>query len=69
VVDYCLPGADGLELLKQLNDICPSTRTILITAYGSPEVKDQAYHLRACQYLAKPFHIEDLMYTVQQVLS
>jgi two-component system response regulator YesN len=69
VVDYCLPGADGLELLRQLNEICPDTRTLLITAYGSPEVQDQAYHLCACQYLAKPFHIEDLMCTVQQVLA
>ena len=69
VVDYCLPGADGLELLRQLQDICPDTRTILITAYGSREVEDEAFHLRTCQYLAKPFHIEDLMSTVQQVLS
>ena len=69
VIDYRLPGLNGLDLIKQLNDVCPGTQTILITAYGSPELEDEAYRLRAHRYFAKPFHIEDLMYTVQEVLS
>ena len=69
VIDYRLPGTSGLDLIKQLKDISPTTQTIVVTAYGTPELEDEAYRLHAYRYLAKPFHIEDLMYTVQEALS
>jgi DNA-binding NtrC family response regulator len=69
VIDYRLPGINGLDLIKRLQNICPHTQTILITAYSSPELEDQAYRLQTYRYLAKPFHIQDLMYTVQKALA
>jgi two-component system response regulator (stage 0 sporulation protein F) len=69
VIDHRLPGISGLDLIKRLQDLSPSTQTILITAYSSPELEDEAYRLRAYRYFAKPFHIEDLMCTVQNALS
>jgi CheY-like chemotaxis protein len=69
VIDYVLPGLSGLDLMRRLRDLCPSILTILMTAYSSPELEEEAYHLHAFRYLAKPFHIQDLMCTVQQVLS
>lgn len=68
VVDFRLPGLNGLDLLKQVRSISPRTKTILITAYGSTEIREEAYRLHACRYLDKPFHIEDLMRAVQSAL-
>ena len=68
VVDYQLPGSNGLDLIRQLQDLSPDTQTIVITAYSSPELEDEAHRLRAYRYMEKPFHIQELMCTVQQAL-
>jgi two-component system response regulator AtoC len=69
VIDYRLPGLDGLDLIRRLREVSPETRTIMITAYSSPELEDEALRLRAARYLEKPFRIQDLMYTIEKVLS
>ena len=69
VVDFRLPGINGLDLIEQVQKIQPDIKTILITAYGSEEIEQEAYRLRACSYLRKPFHIEKLMWTVQGALA
>ena len=69
VIDFRLPGINGLDLIEQLKVISPDTQTILITAYSSPHVESEAQRLSTYDYLAKPFRIEDLMCTVQKALS
>lgn len=69
VVDYRLPGLDGLDLIRRLATVSPATHTIVITAYSSAELEEEALRLRAARYLEKPFRIQDLMRTIQEVLS
>jgi DNA-binding NtrC family response regulator len=69
VIDYRLPGLNGLELIHRLREVSPETQTIVITAYSSPEIEEQANHLQACRYLEKPFRIQELMSTVRQALA
>jgi len=69
VVDYRLPGLSGLDLLERLQEISPETQTIVITAYSSPELENEAARLSASRYLEKPFRLQELMYTVQEVLA
>ncbi len=69
VIDYRLPGLSGLDLIEQLKDVSPETQTIVITAYSSPELEDEAHRLQAYRYLEKPFHIQELMCTVREALS
>lgn len=68
VIDCRLPGSSGLDLIQTLQKASPQTQTILITAYGSPEVEEQARHLQARYYLEKPFPIQELLLAVRQVL-
>jgi len=68
ISDLRLPGMDGLELLERARRIDPEIRTLLITAYGSPEVESRAKGL-ANVYLAKPFRLQELIRRVEQLLA
>jgi DNA-binding NtrC family response regulator len=69
VVDFRLPGINGLDLIERVQSVSPDTKTILITAYGSPEIEKKAHRLDICRYLNKPFRIEELMCTVQSIFA
>jgi DNA-binding response OmpR family regulator len=47
-------GAQGLDVLTRAREHAPSTRTILLTAYGSPEVEREARHRGVDALLHKP---------------
>ena len=47
-------GAQGLEVLTSARKHAPNTRTILLTAYGSPEVEREARHRGVDAFLHKP---------------
>ena len=68
ICDYCLPGQDGLSVIAELKQISPSTQTILMTGFGSDQVKQQAGEISG-GYLAKPFDLLDLVVMVQQVMD
>ena len=42
ITDYRLPGMDGLDFLKRIQDSHSGTMTILITAYGNEGVVAEA---------------------------
>ncbi len=54
VVDLRMPGMDGLEVIRVVNQTSPDTEVILLTAYGSTETAIQALRLRVHDYLLKP---------------
>ncbi len=68
ISDYRLPGINGLELLERARQIHPDLRTILITAFGSPEVEERAREL-ANAYLPKPFRLQDILRVVERILT
>ena len=67
ISDLRLPGINGLELLRRANQLRPALRSILITAYGSPEIEKEAQEL-ANAYLPKPFRLHDLIRLVERVM-
>ena len=42
LIDYKLPGIDGLTFSKKIQEICPDTIKILITAYKNKKVVSEA---------------------------
>ena len=54
-------GIEGLELLSYIKRNWPKTEVIVMTAYGSEEMKQEAYERGALHYFTKPIDIEDLM--------
>jgi PAS domain S-box-containing protein len=54
LLDYNLPGSDGLELLKDLNQILKDTvPVILVTSYGDEEIAVMSLRLGADDYVVK----------------
>jgi CheY-like chemotaxis protein len=69
VTDQRMPGMNGLDLIRQVQEIHPETQFILITAYGTDNVLTQAQNLGTYRYFTKPFHIEDFVQTVLEALQ
>ena len=61
VVDLKMPGKSGLELVKALSQIDPSTKTVVLTGYGSIATAIDAVRLGATYYLSKPADADDIV--------
>lgn len=61
VVDLRMPGKSGLELVRELHRIDPSTRIIVLTGYGSIATALEAVRLGARHYLTKPADVDELI--------
>jgi two-component system response regulator AtoC len=60
VMDLKMPGADGLEVLKQLKITESDIPVIMISAFGDVNDAVEAMKLGAEDYLVKPFETEEL---------
>ena len=69
ITDYKMPGMDGIDLAKAVQDISPQTRIILMTAYGSQVLSETAQVLNLAGYLDKPFSVAQFREMVTQVLE
>lgn len=58
-------GIEGLELLTYIKKISPSTEVIIMTAYGSEEIREDAYRRGAFYYYEKPIDIPHLVGKVE----
>ncbi len=69
LIDYVMPGMDGIEFLDKLRHDHPKLRTIMMTAYGTPNAVLGALKKRVCDFLVKPFSMADLRTTVSTALD
>jgi DNA-binding response OmpR family regulator len=60
-------GIEGLELLSYIKRQWPKTEVIIMTAYGSEEIKQEAYERGAEYYYTKPIDIDALMLRVSEM--
>lgn len=59
-------GIEGLELLSYIKNISPLTKVIIMTAYGSDEMRESAYRRGAYFYYEKPVDMDDLLTKVRE---
>jgi DNA-binding NtrC family response regulator len=59
VLDLRLPDMNDLSLLGTLRQLLPGTTLILMTAFGTPEIIEDAQALGAT-VLSKPFELDEL---------
>jgi two-component system response regulator AtoC len=66
LLDVVLPGIDGIEVLRQIRRINPATVVLMMSAYHMVDRAVESMKLGAYDYLIKPFHITDLLNTIQR---
>lgn len=60
VVDLRLGGSSGLACVKQLHDIDPAMRIVVLTGFASISTAVEAVKLGATNYLMKPANTDDI---------
>lgn len=60
VLDLNLPGADGMTVLRTLRKTDRDTKVLILSARSEVSDKVDGLDAGANDYLAKPFHLEEL---------
>ena len=60
IIDMNMPGLTGLEVLDRMKVSQPETEVIILTGQGTIESAVNAMKLGACDYLTKPFPLDEL---------
>ena len=68
VTDLRMPKMSGLDLLREIRGLSPTTEVIIVTAYGSMEVAVEALRLRAFDFVMKPYTVEGLKECIKRAL-
>ncbi len=67
LIDYKMPGMDGMELLKRVKRINPEVDVIMMTAYGTIETAVQAMKVGAVDYVTKPIELDELLILIDRI--
>ncbi len=69
ISDIRMPEMSGLDLLLEIRQTYPSTKVIIMTAYGSHEIQQQANERGCFKYIEKPFEIQDLRQMILNIVE
>ena len=68
ITDLLMPEVSGFEVIEKLRVGCPDTRIIAVAGTGS-ELLDRAQSLGADRVLSKPFHVQEVLDVVKELLA
>ena len=69
LLDYKMPGLNGLETLVEIKRAHTTTPVVIMTAHGTTETAIEAMKLGAYDYLLKPFDAEELKRIVAEATA
>jgi CheY-like chemotaxis protein len=69
VSDIHMPEMDGLELMAQIKNKHPGLPVVLITGYSVSEARKIAMEKGADAFVAKPFHMKEILDVVNNLLN
>jgi len=67
LLDYKMPGMDGMAVLKEVKDLNPEIDVILMTAYGTIETAVKAMKAGAADYITKPIELDELLLQIEKI--
>ena len=67
ITDIRMPGLTGLDILPRIRRLKPETPIIVITAYGSDDVRRRSLERGATTYLEKPIHLSKLRTVIREM--
>lgn len=68
LLDYMMPGMDGMSALRQIRTRFPDTYVVMFTGKGSEEIAVELMKGGASDYILKPFNNQDLVERIENVL-
>jgi two-component system response regulator PilR (NtrC family) len=69
ISDIKMPDMTGVDVLRAAKGIDPDIVAMMITAFASTETAIEAMRLGACDYLNKPFDVDELKIKVREKLE
>ncbi|MEJ5300009.1 MAG: sigma-54 dependent transcriptional regulator [Thermodesulforhabdaceae bacterium] len=69
LLDWHLPGKDGVSFLSEVKTHFPFTQFIVITAFGTIGRAVEAMKAGAYQYCTKPVNLEELLVIIEKALK
>jgi DNA-binding response OmpR family regulator len=69
VLDFNLPGLDGLQALARIHAFDPAVRVVMITGHGSVEMAVQAIKAGAYDFLTKPVALSKLRLVLEKAFG
>jgi CheY-like chemotaxis protein len=69
ITDYMMPDIDGLKLAESVRGIAPDTRVVLMTAYGTSELRGTVTHQKLDGYIDKPFTMSEIRTIVEKTIT
>lgn len=67
ILDLKMPEIDGIDTMREMKKIDPSTYFIILTGYGTVETAVEAMKLGAYDYLAKPVNLDELELIIERI--
>ena len=67
LTDLQVPTIGGMELLKRIRANSPESAVIMLTQYGTIKTAIEATKLGAADYIAKPFHMDELLTKLDRI--
>jgi DNA-binding NtrC family response regulator len=69
LTDLKMPGMDGIELLKKIQELDRDTVVVVMTAFGAVETAVAAMRAGASDYLTKPVNVAELSLVVGREIA
>ena len=69
LLDLKLPDSDGIDILRQVRALHPTTQIVIMTAYADVATAVKAMRLGAYDYLPKPIDFDAMMVTLRNALE
>jgi len=67
LLDYKMPGMNGLEVLEEVKRINPDIDVIMMTAFGTIETAVKAMKTGAVDYITKPVELDELLLHLNRI--
>jgi len=69
ITDLRMPKADGIAVLRHIQQRNPDCLGIVATAFGSVESAIEALRAGAFDYITKPFHIDEIRHLIRRAIE
>ena len=69
LLDLKMPEKDGFYVLRKLKNENYNIAVIVLTAYADVKSAIESARLGACDFISKPYDLDDLIITIRNVLQ